>query len=496
MKVLSKNSVMEFVKKTAILWVMIILILILSVISPSFFRGQNLLNIIKQASITGVIGVGMTFVLITGGIDLSVGSVMALSGTMAASVAVAEKNMPIALVILVGVGLGALCGLINGIGVSYIGFPPFIMTLGMMTIARGIPLVFTNGTPIFGLSEEFNMIANSRVLGVPSLVIFLVITVLAGHIILSKTVLGRRIYAVGGNEDAARLSGVSTAKVKLFVYVFCGILSGIAGILICSRITSGNGTVAEGYEMNAISAAVIGGVSMTGGSGNVLGMVVGAMILTIIQNSFDIMGVNSFYQNIIKGIKKINTIDENGNAVIKTVKQQIDELIEIVNLTNVADKKIGGFSGGMKQRVLLAQALLGDPKILILDEPTAGLDPKERINIRNYIAELSKDKIILFATHVVSDIECIADCVLLLKKGEIIAQGTPIELIEAMSGKVGEIKCCIDEVEMLQNKYKIGNIRQRKEGLALRIVGDELPEEAVITDSDIDLEDVYLYYFE
>ena len=302
MNVLSKNSVMEFVKKPAILWVMIILILILSVISPSFFRGQNLLNIIKQASITGVIGVGMTFVLITGGIDLSVGSVMALSGTMAASVAVAEKNMPIALVILVGVGLGALCGLINGIGVSYIGFPPFIMTLGMMTIARGIPLVFTNGTPIFGLSEEFNMIANSRVLGVPSLVIFLVITVLAGHIILSKTVLGRRIYAVGGNEDAARLSGVSTAKVKLFVYVFCGILSGIAGILICSRITSGNGTVAEGYEMNAISAAVIGGVSMTGGSGNVLGMVVGAMILTIIQNSFDIMGVNSFYQNIIKGI--------------------------------------------------------------------------------------------------------------------------------------------------------------------------------------------------
>ena len=181
---------------------------------------------------------------------------------------------------------------------------------------------------------------------------------------------------------------------------------------------------------------------------------------------------------------------------IKMLIVDSKQLIEIVNLTNVADKKIGGFSGGMKQRVLLAQALLGDPKILILDEPTAGLDPKERINIRNYIAELSKDKIILFATHVVSDIECIADCVLLLKKGEIIAQGTPIELIEAMSGKVGEIKCCIDEVEMLQNKYKIGNIRQRKEGLALRIVGDELPEEAVITDSDIDLEDVYLYYFE
>lgn len=177
-------------------------------------------------------------------------------------------------------------------------------------------------------------------------------------------------------------------------------------------------------------------------------------------------------------------------------KKRVKELIAKVGLSKATHKKMKKLSGGMKRRAGIAQAMLNNPKILILDEPTAGLDPKERINIRNYIAELSKDKIILFATHVVSDIECIADCVLLLKKGEIIAQGTPIELIEAMSGKVGEIKCCIDEVEMLQNKYKIGNIRQRKEGLALRIVGDELPEEAVITDSDIDLEDVYLYYFE
>ena len=195
------------------------------------------------------------------------------------------------------------------------------------------------------------------------------------------------------------------------------------------------------------------------------------------------------YMAEIKGIKGKN---EKG----QTVKEQIDELLEVVNLTGVAYKKIGGFSGGMKQRVLLAQALLGDPDILILDEPTAGLDPKERIAIRNYIAELSRNKIILFATHVVSDIECIADYVLLLKKGEIIAMGTPVELIVKMHGKVAEITCTLDEVGKLQEKYHIGNIRQRKNGIALRLVGDELPDEAVKVDENIDLEDVYLYYFE
>lgn len=180
----------------------------------------------------------------------------------------------------------------------------------------------------------------------------------------------------------------------------------------------------------------------------------------------------------------------------KQANAQIDELLEVVNLTGAAYKKIGGFSGGMKQRVLLAQALLGNPKILILDEPTAGLDPKERIGIRNYIAELSKDKIILFATHVVSDIECIANEVMLLKSGEIITTGTPSELIQEMHGKVAEITCTLEDVNELQKTYKVGNIRQRRDGLALRLVGDDLPEEFPRVNENIDLEDVYLYYFE
>ncbi|SEF72757.1 ABC transporter ATP-binding protein [Lachnospira multipara] len=202
------------------------------------------------------------------------------------------------------------------------------------------------------------------------------------------------------------------------------------------------------------------------------------------------------YMASVKGIKNQKAYDKEGRLIKRSVDKQIDELLQIVNLEKVAYKKIGGFSGGMKQRVLLAQALLGDPQILILDEPTTGLDPKERINIRNYIAKLGKEKIILFATHVVSDIECIADKVLLLKNGEIIADGTPRDLIELMDGKVGEIQINLDELDDYQRRYKIGNVRQRKEGLVLRIVDDNLPDEVKRVDNNIDLEDVYLYYFE
>lgn len=227
----------------------------------------------------------------------------------------------------------------------------------------------------------------------------------------------------------------------------------------------------------------------------------------VLYNDYEITSLGAKYRELLGYMPQQQRLYDNYTAeeflkymaAVKGIaparaREQIAELLKVVNLWEVRRKKVGGFSGGMKQRVLLAQALLGEPRILILDEPTAGLDPSERINIRNYIATVAQKMIVLFATHVVSDIECIAKDVIMIRDGRICKTGTPMELIDGMQGKVGELPCKLEDLEQLQTKYCVGNVYQRREGLRVRILGDELPEEALPVKDSIDLEDVYMYH--
>ncbi len=292
----------EFWKKTGIFWALVILVIIMALSQPAFLTQQNLINILKQASITGILAVGMTLVLLSGGIDLSVGSVLAVACMAAAFMTTADRGYPVIVAFIAGLSVGALFGIINGVGIAYIGFAPFIMTLATLSAARGLALVSTNNKPIFNLTREFVAVSNSQFLGLPSLIYYFAATALIAYILTRFTVFGKWIYAVGGNENAAKFSGINVKRVKVIIYGIAGALSGLTGVLMASRITSGNPTVGEAYELDAIAACVIGGISMSGGSGSIIGTVLGVLILGVISNGFDILGISSNYQRIMKGI--------------------------------------------------------------------------------------------------------------------------------------------------------------------------------------------------
>ncbi len=290
-------------KNYGIFVVFIVLVIILMILSPNAFaKPRNLINVVKQASINGVLACGMMFVIIAGGIDLSAGSVVALSGVVAAYLA-QMQGLPIFVPILGALGTGALIGLINGFGAAYAELPPFIITLATMSIVRGAALILSGCSPVFGLQEQFEGIAGISIANViPILVLyFLLIAVFSGFI-LNKTVFGRHVYAIGGNSITAKVSGINVKSMLLRVYIICGVFSGIAGLLIASRTMQGSPTVGVGYEMDAIAAVVIGGVSMSGGSGKWYGTIIGALLLALISNGLDILGVSSNFQQIIKGI--------------------------------------------------------------------------------------------------------------------------------------------------------------------------------------------------
>lgn len=275
----------------------------LIILSPdAFARPANLIGIIKQASINGVLAMGMMFVIIAGGIDLSVGSIVALAGVIAASLG-HPGEYPLALTIAAPIAVGAGVGLINGASIAYGAIPSFIVTLAAMIVFRGVALIVSDGSPVFGVSAAFESIAGGFVGDVvPYLAIYFIVVALISAFVLRMTVYGRRVYAVGGNPIAAAVSGIDVRALQTSVYVISGALAGFAGLLLASRTVSGSPTAGEGYELNAIAAVIIGGVSMSGGVGRWYGPVIGALLIAVIGNGLDILNVSSYYQLVIQGL--------------------------------------------------------------------------------------------------------------------------------------------------------------------------------------------------
>lgn len=294
---LAKN----YLSKYGILIALLVICTILSIATPNFFSAQNLIIVLRQVSINGILAIGVTFVIIAGGIDLSLGSVVALTGVVAASFA-HPNTYPLIVPVLLALLAGVVIGAINGLTITLGKVAPFIVTLGMMTIARGLALVLSNGRPVTNLSPSFNFIGGGNLLYIPVPILLFAFVILVSSIILKYTRIGRYVYAVGGNENAARASGILVNRVKLFAYIMCSGLAALAGIVLASRITTGQPNAGIAYELDAIAAVVIGGTSLLGGRGSIAGTVIGVLIIGVINNGLDLLNVSSYYQQIIKGI--------------------------------------------------------------------------------------------------------------------------------------------------------------------------------------------------
>lgn len=273
-------------------------------LSPYFFTPDNLLNVSLQASITAIIAAGMTFVILTGGIDLSVGSLVAFAGIV--STTVLKTGLPpvagFIAAILAGVAVGSLSGAFAGFCITRFNIAPFIVTLATMTIWRGAAFVWTDGRPVWELPAGFAFLGTGRLLAVPVPTIIMVLTFIASHIILTRTRFGRYVYAVGGNIEAARLAGIRTWRVLVNVYILSGTLAALSGILLASRMNSGQPNAGVAYELDVIAAVVVGGTSLSGGAGSIVGTFIGAMLIAVLRNGLNLLNVNSYIQQVIVGV--------------------------------------------------------------------------------------------------------------------------------------------------------------------------------------------------
>ncbi|RUT28362.1 ABC transporter permease [Arsenicitalea aurantiaca] len=288
----------ELHKRAGVILALVLLVVVASFLSDRFLTVPNLMNVLRQVSIVGILALGMTFVILTAGIDLSVGSILGLSVVIFAGF-VDQTSVPLA--IALGLGAGVLVGTVNGLGVAYAGIPPFIMTLGTLSFARGLSFIYTGGTPVPILDEGFFFIGNGSLLGVPIPSIILIVSLFVCAAVLTFTPFGRSIYGLGSNEDAARLSGVPVNRYKVAVYAISGFFAGLAGLVYSSQLSIGTPIAGQGYELDAIAAVVVGGTSLFGGKGSVFGTFIGTLIIGILANILNLNGVDPFVQQLFKG---------------------------------------------------------------------------------------------------------------------------------------------------------------------------------------------------
>ncbi|WP_116134638.1 ABC transporter permease [Tropicimonas sp. IMCC34043] len=303
----TNTSVM--IQRFGILIALLILCVLLTFANEYFLTPRNIVNVLRQTSINGILAIGMTFVILTRGIDLSVGSVVALAGAVAASFATTSATQgvygtpyPAVIAIAVGMAVGMAAGGISGVLVARYRVPAFVATLGMLSAARGLTLIYTTGRPIPALTDSFRWIGTGDVAGVPLPVIIFALVFLVSWYVLTNTRFGRRVYAAGGNPHAATVSGINVTRINIAVFVISGGLAGLAGMILAARTGSALPQAGVAYELDAIAAVVIGGTSLLGGVGTVTGTLIGALLIGVVNNGLDLMGVESYYQQVIKGI--------------------------------------------------------------------------------------------------------------------------------------------------------------------------------------------------
>jgi len=303
-----KFDLRGFIAKYGVILGLAIIMIFFTIMKTKFLTMENMLNMLRQTSINGLLAVGMTFVVLTGGIDLSVGSIVGASGMFAALVARSVTGVPWYLAICVGLLVGLLLGLINGIIIAYLRVPAFIATLGMLSIARGVTFMASNAQPVPGLSPGFLKVGGGNLGIIPIPILVLTAVLIVSYTVLYKTRYGRYVFATGGNPISARVSGINVRQITCSVYMVSGVLAGLAGVILTSRVTSGLAAGGEKYEVDAIAAAVIGGNSLSGGRGRLWGTIVGFLIMGAMNNGLDMMAVSSYWQLVIKGIIIIGAV--------------------------------------------------------------------------------------------------------------------------------------------------------------------------------------------